>query len=85
MYCIEVIHNLNRRAGSPPAVFEVNHKGIRIASLKHSDSVLIENNSIRDHEDSGYSQIIRNIHILEQEKPEALPLYAEDLYKRFKP
>lgn len=85
MYSLDVIHSLNRRAGSPPAAFEVTHKGIRIVSLKHRDSVLIPNNSLRDHEHSGYSQIIRNISILEREKPEALPRYAEDLYKRFKP
>lgn len=85
MYCLEVIHSINRRVGNLPRFFEVTHKGIRIVSAKHSDSVLIENNSLRDHEGSGYSQIIRNIRILESEKPEALPLYAEDLYKRFKP
>ncbi len=85
MYCLEVIHSINRRVGNLPRSFEVTHKGIRIVSAKHSDSVLIENNSLRDHEGSGYSQIIRNIRILEREKPEALPLYAEDLYKRFKP
>lgn len=85
MYCLSVIHSLNRRAGSLPKAFSVTNKGIRVVSNKHSDSVFIENNSLRDHEDSGYSQIIRNIRILEQEKPEALVLYAEDLYKQFKP
>jgi hypothetical protein len=85
MYSLEVIHTLNRRAGSPPAAFEVSHKGIRVASTKHRDSVFLANNSLRDHEHSGYSQIIRNIRILERENPEALPRYAEDLYKRFKP
>jgi len=84
MHCLQVIHSLNKRAGTPSAAFEVSHKGIRIASLKHLDSVLLPNNSLRDHEHSGYSQIIRNIRILEREKPEALPRYAEDLYKRFK-
>jgi hypothetical protein len=85
MYCLEVIHSLNKPDGSLPKAFSITNKGIRVVSKKHSDSVLIENNSLRDHEDSGYSQIIRNIRILEQEKPEALALYAENLYKRFKP
>lgn len=85
MYPLEVIHSINRRDDSAATPFDVTSKGIRIASLKHSDSVFIANNSLRDHEHSGYSQIIRNIRILEREKPEALPRYAEDLYKRFKP
>ena len=85
MFCLEVIHTLNRRDESAATPFDVTGKGIRIASRKHRDSVLIPNNSPRDHESSGYSQIIRNIRILEREKPEALPRYAEDLYKRFKP
>lgn len=84
MYSLEVIRSLNKRVGTRPAVFEVSHKGIRIASTKHRDSVFLVNNSLRDHEHSGYSQIIRNIRILEREKPEALPRYAEDLYRRFK-
>ena len=85
MFCLEVIHTINRRADTAATPFDVTSKGIRISSLKHRDSVTVANNSLRDHEHSGYSRIIRNIRILEREKPEALPRYAEDLYKRFKP